>query len=165
MNSIICYIIASLTILLQDGVGVQSFQLKSPTSRILHESRRSNQVDDRYYYNKIVSPIHQLRKNNNCPRCLSKTTHLSLSMNPSILPPIEIPLIQKNDVWGNIAAICATASISHYLGETNVIGRLLGPPVTAMAIAFTLGSIGVLYPGTYTYFQYKIESCKIHEHV
>lgn len=62
---------------------------------------------------------------------------------------IPVPLIGKDDVWGNIATICATASISHKIGKTTAIGKLLGPPVTAMAIAFCLGSIGFLNPGKY----------------
>ena len=65
------------------------------------------------------------------------------------LSSLSLPLIQKDDTWGNIAAICATASISHKIGQTTAIGRLLGPPVTAMAIAFVLGSIGVLPAGMF----------------
>ncbi len=61
--------------------------------------------------------------------------------------PLSFPLVGKDDTWGNIAALCATASVSHQLGKTTSIGRLLGPPVTAMAISFILGSIGVLPPG------------------
>ena len=56
----------------------------------------------------------------------------------------QFPLFKQNDSWGNIAAICVTASISHGIGKATAVGRLLGPPVTAMAIAFLLGSIGVL---------------------
>jgi len=55
-------------------------------------------------------------------------------------------LISVNDSWGNIAILASIASISHRIGKTTRIGRLLGAPVTAMATAFLLGSIGVL-PG------------------
>lgn len=55
-------------------------------------------------------------------------------------------IISVNDSWGNIAVLASIASISHRIGKTTRIGKLLGAPVTAMAIAFLLGSIGVL-PG------------------
>ena len=56
-------------------------------------------------------------------------------------------IISTGDTWGNIAVLSATATVSQTLGNTTKIGRLLGPPVTAMAIAFILGSIGVLPSG------------------
>mmetsp|Transcript_10461 Transcript_10461/g.12140 ORF Transcript_10461/g.12140 Transcript_10461/m.12140 type:complete len:483 (+) Transcript_10461:214-1662(+) len=61
--------------------------------------------------------------------------------------PISFPIIASDDKWGNIAILCFTASISHSIGKTTKIGKLLGPPVTAMAIAFILGSIGILPAG------------------
>ena len=57
------------------------------------------------------------------------------------------PLVAATDTWGNWAALTGTATISQLLGKTTKIGRLLGPPVTAMAITFLLASIGVLAPG------------------
>lgn len=60
---------------------------------------------------------------------------------------VSFPFIKTTDSWGNIASICSIASLSHRIGQTTSIGRLLGPPVTAMAIAFTLGSIGFLPSG------------------
>ena len=57
------------------------------------------------------------------------------------------PLIGANDHWGNIATLTGTATISQELGKRTRIGKLLGPPVTAMAITFLLASIGVLNPG------------------
>jgi uncharacterized membrane protein len=63
------------------------------------------------------------------------------------LPSIALPLISPTDTLGNIACLTATASISHRLGKTTSLGKLLGPPVTAMAIAFVLGSVGVLPSG------------------
>ena len=57
------------------------------------------------------------------------------------------PLVAATDQWGNWAALTGTATISQLLGKTTKIGRLLGPPVTAMAITFLLASVGVLAPG------------------
>ena len=56
-------------------------------------------------------------------------------------------LISADDNWANIAALCTIASVSQSVGERTLVGKLLGAPVTAMAIAFALGSIGVLPPG------------------
>lgn len=57
------------------------------------------------------------------------------------------PLIGAGDSWGNWAVLTGTAMISQVLGRTTSIGRLLGPPVTAMAVTFGLASVGVLAPG------------------
>lgn len=59
----------------------------------------------------------------------------------------RIPLIAADDTWGNWATLAGTASVAQYLGKSSKIGRLLGPPVTAMAITFALATIGVLCPG------------------
>lgn len=56
-------------------------------------------------------------------------------------------LVSPSDNWGNIAILSSIASVSHFLGKSTVVGRLLGPPVTAMAMAFLLGSIGILPSG------------------
>lgn len=58
----------------------------------------------------------------------------------------SLSIIPAADAWGNWAALAGTASIAQNLGETRV-GRLLGPPVTAMAITFVLATVGVLNPG------------------
>ena len=60
---------------------------------------------------------------------------------------IQTPLIGATDTWGNIASLTGTASIAQIIGKTTTIGRLLGPPVTAMALTFVLASVGVLNPG------------------
>ena len=56
-------------------------------------------------------------------------------------------IIQAGDTWGNIALISTIASLSQTIGSKTAPGRLLGAPVTAMAVAFFLGSVGVLPPG------------------
>lgn len=56
-------------------------------------------------------------------------------------------LISPNDMWGNIAILSAASSIALTLGDKTTVGRLLGPPVSGMAITFLLASIGVLPSG------------------
>jgi hypothetical protein len=77
----------------------------------------------------------------------SAGSSLSNGARVSSLAAIPTPLIGASDTWGNIAALTGTATVSQVLGRTTSIGRLLGPPVTAMAITFLLASIGVLNPG------------------
>jgi uncharacterized membrane protein len=57
------------------------------------------------------------------------------------------PLIAAGDSWGNWAVLTGTASLAQSLGKSTAIGRLLGPPVTAMALTFGLATVGVLNPG------------------
>jgi len=59
----------------------------------------------------------------------------------------SFPLIQPDDTWGNYATLLGTAAVSQVLGKSTPIGRLLGPPVTAMAVTFALATVGVLQPG------------------
>eukprot|EP00562_Extubocellulus_spinifer_P025209 CAMPEP_0178659750 /NCGR_PEP_ID=MMETSP0698-20121128/26748_1 /TAXON_ID=265572 /ORGANISM="Extubocellulus spinifer, Strain CCMP396" /LENGTH=72 /DNA_ID=CAMNT_0020302341 /DNA_START=314 /DNA_END=528 /DNA_ORIENTATION=- len=66
----------------------------------------------------------------------------------SILPysPTN-PLISSTDDWGNASAVLLCATIAQVLGKSTSIGRLLGPPVTAMALTFGLATIGIMPPG------------------
>ena len=48
---------------------------------------------------------------------------------------------------GNAAAVLACATIAQFLGKSTSIGRLLGPPVSAMALTFLLATIGWMPPG------------------
>lgn len=65
----------------------------------------------------------------------------------SVSSSIPTSLIAREDTWGNIAALTAISSFSQSVGPKTRIGRLLGPPVTAMAIAFLFGSIQILPSG------------------
>jgi uncharacterized membrane protein len=56
-------------------------------------------------------------------------------------------LVAADDSWGNLAALSAVGVAAQQLGNSTAIGRLLGAPVTAMAITFGLASVGVLAPG------------------
>jgi uncharacterized membrane protein len=56
-------------------------------------------------------------------------------------------LIQAQDAWGNYAALTGAAAAGQVIGKKTKIGKLLGPPVTAMALTFFLATIGVLHPG------------------
>jgi uncharacterized membrane protein len=56
-------------------------------------------------------------------------------------------LIGASDTWGNLATLTGNAALAQVLGRKTKIGRLLGGPVTAMAITFFIASIGILSPG------------------
>lgn len=80
----------------------------------------------------------------------SRPCHIQRLPSRPIISSVEqyaLPLIGASDTWGNWVALSGTASVAQYLGKTSKIGRLLGPPVTAMAISFALATIGVLNPG------------------
>lgn len=68
------------------------------------------------------------------------------SMRPSsILYTSPTPsLISDSNHWGNVAALSFTASIAQLLGKRTFVGKLLGAPVTAMAVAFVLSSVGII---------------------
>ncbi|GAX14006.1 hypothetical protein FisN_5Lh078 [Fistulifera solaris] len=63
------------------------------------------------------------------------------------LDSLSFPLVPANDEWGNWAALCSTAAFSQVVGTKTSVGRLLGAPVTAMALSFVMASIGILQPG------------------
>lgn len=56
-------------------------------------------------------------------------------------------MIDASNTWGNIAGLSGAAAAGQILGKSTKIGKLLGPPVSAMAISFTLASVGILSPG------------------
>jgi uncharacterized membrane protein len=58
-----------------------------------------------------------------------------------------LPLVKANDVWGNVSVLTFSAALAQVLGKTTVLGRLLGPPVTAMALTFFLATMGVIQAG------------------
>ena len=58
---------------------------------------------------------------------------------------LSASLIHRDDAWRNIATLAAVATFSQQkFVSKNLIGKLLAPPVTAMVIAFLLGSIRIL---------------------
>ena len=79
----------------------------------------------------------------------------SISTSPSTIltnvlssSPLSLPLIKREDTWGNIAILAIVSSLSQsVVAPRTRIGSLLGAPVTAMAIAFLLGSIQILPSG------------------
>lgn len=73
----------------------------------------------------------------------------STSTKRSLLPPdIALPLVvDSGDKWGNWGVLLGCAAASQSIGKATRMGRLLGPPVTAMALAFTLATLGVICPG------------------
>jgi uncharacterized membrane protein len=58
-----------------------------------------------------------------------------------------VSLIGVDDVWGNWATLSGIAALAQILGRKTMIGKLLGPPVTAMALSFVAATIGILHPG------------------
>lgn len=72
----------------------------------------------------------------------SETTSSSSS-----LSALKFPLVHPADTWGNVATLAFSAASAQILGTTTAVGKLLGPPVTAMALSFVLASIGVSNPG------------------
>jgi uncharacterized membrane protein len=58
-----------------------------------------------------------------------------------------LPLIPADDQWGNWMALTGLATAAQILGRTTVLGRLLGPPVSAMALTFAAATVGLLNPG------------------
>ncbi len=56
-------------------------------------------------------------------------------------------LVPANDPWGNLSLLSAVGVVAQQLGTTTRLGKLLGAPVTAMALTFGLASVGVLAPG------------------
>jgi uncharacterized membrane protein len=72
--------------------------------------------------------------------CLRPSSHMSSNTQVAAM-------IDASNNWGNIAGLSGAAAAGQILGKRTKIGKLLGPPVSAMAISFTLASVGVLSPG------------------
>ena len=60
---------------------------------------------------------------------------------------VPASLIAPSDDWGNWMVLLGNAALAQILGKTTTIGRLLGPPVTAMALTFGLATLHVLPAG------------------
>jgi uncharacterized membrane protein len=60
---------------------------------------------------------------------------------------IRFPMVGSEDIWGNWAVLSGLAALAQVLGQRTRIGKLLGPPVTAMALSFVAATIGILAPG------------------
>ncbi|KAL7577983.1 hypothetical protein ACA910_007600 [Epithemia clementina (nom. ined.)] len=59
----------------------------------------------------------------------------------------SISIISPTDRWGNWMVLFGSAAMAQVMGQNTAVGRLLGPPVTAMALTFALATIGVLPAG------------------
>jgi uncharacterized membrane protein len=59
----------------------------------------------------------------------------------------SLPLIGADDTWGNWSFLLSMAALAQTVGKTTAVGRLLGSPVTAMALVFFAASCGILTPG------------------
>jgi len=72
------------------------------------------------------------------------THHVSKRPRSSSTSLASSSIISSTNNWGNIAALSFTASLAQLLGKTTLIGKLLGAPVTAMALTFCLSSISLI---------------------
>jgi hypothetical protein len=96
----------------------------------------------RHHQHHRRTPTESRRRKNNNPRGVitgATSTSSSTSLSNSLIP--------YNDEWGNLAVLAGTSVIAQILGTRTRIGKLLGSPVSAMAITFALASIGILCPG------------------
>ncbi len=71
--------------------------------------------------------------------------HAAAAAAPNNIVP---SLISASNNWGNVAALSFTASFAQLVGKKTLVGKLLGAPVTAMAIAFILSSVGFIPSAT-----------------
>ncbi len=83
------------------------------------------------------------------PKTTSSFFHKKCKQSRShvITNALQFPLIDPLDTWGNVSILCFSATLAQILGKTTSIGKLLGPPVTAMALSFFLASVGISNPG------------------
>ena len=56
-------------------------------------------------------------------------------------------LISATDRWGNWMILLGNAALAQIVGKQTSVGRLLGPPVTAMALTFVMATCGILPAG------------------
>mmetsp|Transcript_4817 Transcript_4817/g.6374 ORF Transcript_4817/g.6374 Transcript_4817/m.6374 type:complete len:477 (+) Transcript_4817:59-1489(+) len=77
------------------------------------------------------------------------TTSNHHSKQKRVVMMLRSSLISPSDTWGNAALLTLTATLSQSLSTTaNIpIFRLLGAPVSAMALTFLLASLRILPPG------------------
>ena len=99
-------------------------------------------VGSAYGFSKTIQHFSSLRKTQT-----GSPMRIFRASSATQLNAIQTPLIAASDSWGNIAALTGTATLSQVIGKSTTVGRLLGPPVTAMALTFVMASIGILNPG------------------
>ena len=120
---------------------VSSAYIIKPTPSILvqrHNVRPSNHV---------TSKIAAVKRERNIINPKRSTIVLEGSINNKDIVSTVLPLISADDVWGNWSILCGIAAAAQMIGRQTRFGRLLGPPVTAMALSFVAATIGILAPG------------------
>ncbi len=104
-----------------------------------HAGRRHPKIVN-FQYNARRHIIRKTQSHNNHKNRIGRLTisptaiYSSSQFDDSILSP--------SDTWGNIATLAFSASVAQLVGKTTTAGKLLGAPVTAMALTFALSSIG-----------------------
>ncbi len=118
---------SSLVVVDSFGFSQPSKQTLPTTNDCIGSSRRN--CGDPVHSFRIVQPISAL--------------NVAHRQKPTVLNS----LVGAGDSWGNLATLSAVGVLAQNLGISTGVGRLLGAPVTAMAITFFLASVGILSPG------------------
>jgi len=80
----------------------------------------------------------------------TKGTSLSkaaTSLHASSVPTIPATLLSKTDTWGNWMVLMGNAALAIVMSKRTTVGKLLGPPITALALTFLMATIRILPSG------------------
>ena len=80
-------------------------------------------------------------------KLVSSLTRRRTTTSTQLFTLLRLPIIGPDDNWGNWAVLSGLAALAQVLGQRTTIGKLLGPPVTAMALSFVAATVGILSPG------------------
>lgn len=94
--------------------------------------------------NHLLPRIHRIAPHTVNKRRLSTSLSSLVSSTQSFAEILPSSLISPSNHWGNIAVLSFAASLAQWLGQKTLIGRLLGAPVTAMALTFVLSSLSIV---------------------
>lgn len=86
-------------------------------------------------------PARPILSSRPCPQIAAQLRSGSRTSLSGITSSTATSIISQFDSWGNIAALSFVASFAQLLGKSTTVGKLLGAPVTAMALSFALSSI------------------------
>ena len=146
-SAVLVAAIIGLTTCLPKSSGFASC-LHSSQKQLRKQQQLSGSITLQAAARRTISPQLSFRyqKRRLSTSCTTTTTTTALLASASPVLSVS-PLIASGDCWGNWAVLTGTAAAAQILGTTTAVGRLLGPPVTAMALTFVLASIGILTPG------------------
>lgn len=110
----------------------EGFQTTTTTTAFMWTTRRWS---EKHPYHDLQIPLP------------SKRRRSSVSCRNAVNNKFPFLSIDPTDTWGNVAMLCGSATLAQILGTTTQVGKLLGPPVTAMALSFVVASVGIIHPG------------------